>query len=374
MSVDMSEFYQVFFEEAGELLANMEQLLLGMDFNSPDPENLNAVFRAAHSIKGGAATFGFTDVVEVTHVLESLLDQIRKGEKRLRSDMVDVFLTAGDVLKGQLAGHRGDGQADPAIAAAVCARLTEFVAAADASQSAASAPAPTIAAQAPVAGAPAPVAPVPAAPATQSPAQGASSRGFRVEFMIDGLPADTTTLIGHVIDGLERLGKLSFSRGGRAGGEVVSEDGKPRQIFDSSLTTSATEEDVWEVLAFNLNPASISISGASAGDGPAPSASAGVAEETAEYGFFQKLYEAVVPPGPDAQAAPIPALAPATPAPVAAAPNPSPASPSRSPGRRESDDPNVSVARAGRRDHDKVAGSASTGGDANAAGAGSDAD
>jgi two-component system chemotaxis sensor kinase CheA len=242
--------------------------------------------------------------------------------------------------------------------------LTEFVAAADAPQSEASAPARTVAAQAPVAAAPAPLVPVPAAPATQSPAQGASSRGFRVEFTIDGLPADTTTLIGHVIDGLERLGKLSFSRGGRAGGEVVSEDGNPRQIFDTSLTTSSSEEDVWEVLAFNLNPASISISGASAGDGPAPSASAGVAEETAEYGFFQKLYEAVVPPGPDAQAAPIAALAPATPAPVAAAPKPSPASPPRSPGRRESDDPNVSVARAGRRDHDKVAVSASTGGDA----------
>ncbi len=83
MTIDMSQFYQVFFDEADELLAEMEKLLLALDVNAPDSEDLNAIFRSAHSIKGGAATFGFTDITEVTHVLESLLDRIRKGEMAL---------------------------------------------------------------------------------------------------------------------------------------------------------------------------------------------------------------------------------------------------------------------------------------------------
>ena len=114
MSIDLSQFYQVFFEETGEHLANMESLLLGLDIANPDNEQLNAIFRAAHSIKGSAGTFGFTDMAEVTHVLENLLDRIRKDELRLREEMIDAFLDAGDVLKGMLAAHKGEGEVDPA--------------------------------------------------------------------------------------------------------------------------------------------------------------------------------------------------------------------------------------------------------------------
>jgi len=106
MTIDMSQFFQVFFDEAEELLAEMERLLLAIDVSSPDEEDLNAIFRAAHSIKGGAGTFGLTDLTEVTHVLESLLDKIRKGEMVLLSEHVDAFLVAKDVLKMQLDGHR----------------------------------------------------------------------------------------------------------------------------------------------------------------------------------------------------------------------------------------------------------------------------
>ncbi|MEQ1668826.1 MAG: Hpt domain-containing protein, partial [Sulfuriferula sp.] len=70
MTIDMSQFYEVFFDEAMELLAEKERLLLSIDVVSPDAEDLNAVFRTAHSIKGGAATFGFSDITEMTHVLE----------------------------------------------------------------------------------------------------------------------------------------------------------------------------------------------------------------------------------------------------------------------------------------------------------------
>ena len=106
MSIDMSQFFQVFFDEAEELLAEKERLLLALDLAAPDAEDLNAIFRTAHSIKGGAATFGLNDMSEVTHVLESLLDRIRQGQMALTSEHVDAFLAAKDILKMQLDGHR----------------------------------------------------------------------------------------------------------------------------------------------------------------------------------------------------------------------------------------------------------------------------
>jgi two-component system chemotaxis sensor kinase CheA len=113
MTINMSQFFQVFFEETEELLAEMEKLLLAVDVSNPDPEDLNAIFRAAHSIKGGASTFGITDLGEVTHVLETLLDRIRKGETRLTTDHVEAFLGAKDILKMQLDGHRLGTVVDP---------------------------------------------------------------------------------------------------------------------------------------------------------------------------------------------------------------------------------------------------------------------
>lgn len=106
MTVDMSQFYEVFFDEAEELLAEAEHLLLGIDVEAPDIEQLNAIFRAAHSIKGGAATFGFMDMAEITHVLENLLDKLRKNEMALTTEHVDAFLAAKDVIKMQVDGHR----------------------------------------------------------------------------------------------------------------------------------------------------------------------------------------------------------------------------------------------------------------------------
>lgn len=119
MTIDISQFYQVFFEETAEHLSNMESLLLALDIAAPTDDDLNAIFRCAHSIKGGAGTFGFSDMAEVTHALETLLDKIRKHELQLTAPMVDAFLHAGDVIRGQLQAHRGEGAADPSAAAAV---------------------------------------------------------------------------------------------------------------------------------------------------------------------------------------------------------------------------------------------------------------
>jgi len=123
MNIDMSQFFQVFFDESAEHLAEMERLLLELDVEAPDTEQLNAIFRAAHSIKGGSGTFGFTNMTEVTHVLENLLDRLRKAEMSMRAEMIDVFLESADVLKEQLTGHI-NGIADDGVAAKiVCEKL-----------------------------------------------------------------------------------------------------------------------------------------------------------------------------------------------------------------------------------------------------------
>src|SRR6476620_12610779 len=104
---DLTQFYQVFFEEAGDNLDNFEQLLLAIDVAAPQDEELNAIFRCAHSVKGGAATFGFADVAALTHQMETLLDKLRRHELAPTSPMVDMLLAAGDALKAQLAVHQG---------------------------------------------------------------------------------------------------------------------------------------------------------------------------------------------------------------------------------------------------------------------------
>lgn len=126
MTLDITQFYQTFFDEADELLADMEQLLLALDLANPDPEDLGAIFRAAHSIKGGAATFGFSALTETTHILESLLDRARNNELVLRRDMIDTFLETKDVLSDQLSAYRASAEPDAAAAKAICTKL-EFL-------------------------------------------------------------------------------------------------------------------------------------------------------------------------------------------------------------------------------------------------------
>jgi two-component system chemotaxis sensor kinase CheA len=123
MTLDITQFYQTFFDEADELLADMEQLLLALDLANPDPEDLGAIFRAAHSIKGGAATFGFSALTETTHILESLLDRARNNELVLRRDMIDTFLETKDVLSDQLGAYRASAEPDAVAAKAICAKL-----------------------------------------------------------------------------------------------------------------------------------------------------------------------------------------------------------------------------------------------------------
>ncbi len=99
MSVDLSQFHQVFFEESYEGLDVMESALLNIDISAIDDETINEIFRAAHSIKGGSGTFGFVDIAGFTHVVETLLDLIRSDQFEMKADHVDLFLRSVDCIR-----------------------------------------------------------------------------------------------------------------------------------------------------------------------------------------------------------------------------------------------------------------------------------
>jgi len=127
ISNDLSRFNQVFFEESAEHLTEMERILLELDPDSPQEDDLHAIFRAAHSIKGSAGIFGFTDMTVVTHDLESLLDRVRNHELTLSRTMIDAFLEAGDAIAMQLAGHRDGSAVDLSVIEEVCKKLGAFI-------------------------------------------------------------------------------------------------------------------------------------------------------------------------------------------------------------------------------------------------------
>ncbi|HEX7972460.1 MAG TPA: Hpt domain-containing protein, partial [Thiobacillus sp.] len=251
MTIDMSQFYQVFFDEADELLAEMEKLLLALDVSAPDSEDLNAIFRAAHSIKGGAATFGFTDITEVTHMLESLLDRIRKGEMALTPEHVDVFLVAKDVLTMQMDGHHRGSSVDQDAVDGVCQRLKAL-----SQGTAPDAPAP--------AASPAP-APEPAKPYAAPVADADGNTRFRIELPkvpqkdVDALAAE--------------LGLL-----GTIGQETLADT---RVVF--TLTTSESQDNIVAICSFVLDPDDLKITH----DKVAPAADAEKPAETAGYGIFE---------------------------------------------------------------------------------------
>ncbi len=114
MSIDTSQFVQAFFEESVEGLEIMEAGLMALEEEAVDPERVNDIFRAAHSIKGGAGTFGFTEVSAFTHVMETLLDEVRDGKRQPTREMVDLLLESVDLLRDWMATLQGEGELDTA--------------------------------------------------------------------------------------------------------------------------------------------------------------------------------------------------------------------------------------------------------------------
>ncbi len=127
MSIDITQFHGVFFEESFEGLEVMESRLLELDLESPDEEEINEIFRAAHSIKGGSGSFGFTDVADFTHVMETLLDQVREGSRSLSEPHRDLLLTSVDCLNAMLSEQRDEGSINMEPVKLVMAELEELL-------------------------------------------------------------------------------------------------------------------------------------------------------------------------------------------------------------------------------------------------------
>ncbi|HGM7289703.1 TPA: chemotaxis protein CheA [Serratia marcescens] len=225
MSMDISDFYQTFFDEADELLADMEQHLLELDPLAPDIEPLNAIFRAAHSIKGGAATFGFSVLQETTHLLENLLDGARRQEMSLSTEIINLFLETKDIMQEQLDAYKTSQQPDAESFEYICQALRQLALEAQQQQEA---PAAQPAVQQPV--------------AQPSAAPAAIEGGMRIS--LNGLKASEIPLM------LEELGNL---------GEV-KDPHQTEHSLDVTLLTSASEDDISAVLCFVLEPEQISFS------------------------------------------------------------------------------------------------------------------
>ncbi|KKL34731.1 chemotaxis protein CheA [Burkholderia contaminans FFH2055] len=325
MTLDITQFYQTFFDEADELLAQMEQLLLNLDVGSPDPEDLAAIFRAAHSIKGGAATFGFSALTDTTHILESLLDRARNHELTLTKEMVDAFLETKDVLSDQLVDYRASAEPDAAAAATICAKLERLKAESGAGAPAAAeaAPAaPVAAAVAPAASAAEPAASddrvpdhvIEQAVAAAHPAAdaGADEGGPHLKITLVGVDAKDRELL------TEELGNL---------GRIVG-----REEVGADLTlwveSDVPSDDIVAVCCFVIDESQIRV-----GHGTAPAAPAaaqGAAAPAAEPAAAAQPVRAEVfapqaaAPQPAASAPAAPAPAPAAPAAAAQAQQPAP--------------------------------------------------
>lgn len=260
--IDLSQFYQVFFEEAGENLENMEQLLLELDIEAADDEELNAIFRCAHSIKGGAATFGFSDVAELTHQMETLLDKLRRHELAPTAPMVDVLLQSGDALKAMLGRHQGSG-ADAVDTTELLFNIRAMASG--------DVPAPVAPVAAPAkVEAPAAV----AAPASAATAPAATQGQRTVELRVGPLPDPASA------DNLVELFKEITDLGTI---EPLPNDPALAQVRRFKVSTAAPESELMDLFTFHVSREQVQF--LALGDASAPVAPAASGQSEA-YGFF----------------------------------------------------------------------------------------
>ena len=272
---DLSQFYQIFFEEAGENLDQMEQMLLDLDLSSANDEELNGIFRCAHSIKGGSATFGFSDVAELTHQMESLLDRLRRHELQPIPQMVDVLLESADASRSLLARHQAGGQGDAVSTTSLVRRISELAAGLVPGDAPAVAPPPSPAAPSP---APQVAAPAPA-PKVITPAVAGQARMLEIQIgPLDRL--EQADAIKELFRDIPGLGAIR---------DIESQQANTR-LF--AVETTSTNDDLLDLFAFHVAKEQVLIRDAG---GAAPAQSPDEDEEAAlaagaaggeAYGFF----------------------------------------------------------------------------------------
>ncbi|MFK3712230.1 chemotaxis protein CheA [Leclercia adecarboxylata] len=222
MSMDISDFYQTFFDEADELLADMEQHLLDLVPEAPDSEQLNAIFRAAHSIKGGAGTFGFTILQETTHLMENLLDEARRGEMQLNTDIINLFLETKDIMQEQLDAYKSSQEPDAASFEYICQALRQLALEAKGETAA-------------VAVSPAKLSVVDAAPSA------APAADDRVRVVLSGLKESEVNLLEEELSNLATLSNVV----------------KGKDTLAATLDGGISKDDVVAVLCFVIEPEQI---------------------------------------------------------------------------------------------------------------------
>ncbi len=259
MSMDISDFYQTFFDEADELLADMEQHLLDLVPEAPDSEQLNAIFRAAHSIKGGAGTFGFTILQETTHLMENLLDEARRGEMQLNTDIINLFLETKDIMQEQLDAYKSSQEPDAASFEYICQALRQLALEAKGETAA-------------VAVSPAKLSVVDAAPAA------APAADDRVRVVLSGLKESEVNLLEEELSNLATLSNVVKGQGTLA----------------ATLDGGISKDDVVAVLCFVIEPEQIDFEAVT--DAPAA--------EVAEVVEVAPAVPAVAPAAPALKAVP----------------------------------------------------------------------
>jgi two-component system chemotaxis sensor kinase CheA len=233
--MDITDFYDTFFEEAEELLADMERYLLELDVDEPDNEQLNAIFRAAHSIKGGAGTFGFEVLQRTTHLFENLLDHTRKGELTLRRDIVDTFLETKDMLSDQLDAYRNGDEPDQEAFERICKTLQQ-IALEEIGQD--------LESGAPVTPAPKPAPePEPEPVSTQDTvSESGDGSGQRIVTLLNVSEKDRQLLV-------EELGQL---------GEVIGHGGD-EACYEVTLVSTDSDDDIEAVMCFIVDTDQVKI-------------------------------------------------------------------------------------------------------------------
>lgn len=242
---DLSQFYQIFFEEAGENLDLMERMLLNLNLETADDEELNGVFRCAHSVKGGAATFGFSDVAELTHQMESLLDRLRRHELKPNSAMVDVLLESADASRGLLARHQAGGEGEAPPTADLVRRISLLASGAAVAPAVVTAPVAAVVEVRPV---PTPV-PVPVTSVVAAPSSVPSIDGLRsLQITIAPLDrpdqADAIKELFRDIPGLGTIAQLPC-------------EAADARIF--AVETSSSDEDLLDLFAFHVARSQVAI-------------------------------------------------------------------------------------------------------------------
>ena len=235
---DLTQFYQVFFEEAAENLDQMEQMLLNLDLTQANDEELNGIFRCAHSIKGGSATFGFTDVAELTHKMESLLDRLRRHEITPIPEMVDALLESADASRSLLARHQAGGAGEAVATGDLVRRIVDLAA----GNRPNAAPATATAAVA----APAPQAPAPIKVATAAPALTNGERLLQLKIgPVENLEA--VDAIKELFRDIPGLGSI----------EDLACDQPQHRLFQ--VKTQATNDDLLDLMVFHVSKEQVHI-------------------------------------------------------------------------------------------------------------------